>query len=108
MRADKNMAETAQDVFDELWKRYEQVCNDFNQETGPGCPRGPRGLSRYDTTIPERFYNALKVEDKKQQQCSFCHATMGNTIVGKIVAYNDYNFCPMCGRRLEDANGGAE
>ncbi|QFR22521.1 hypothetical protein [Schleiferilactobacillus harbinensis] len=102
------MTETVKDVFDELWKRYELVCSDLELEIGQGCPRGPRGLSGYDMTIRQRFLKALKTESKEQQKCPYCHATMGNKVVGKIVAYNDYRFCPMCGRRLEEANAGAE
>lgn len=100
------MAETAQDVFDELWKRYELVCSDLDLEIGQGCrqgcPRGPRGLSGYDVNIRQRFLKALKAESKEQKKCPYCHAAMGNKVVGKIVAYNDYIFCLMCGRRLEE------
>ena len=95
------MTETVQDVFDELWDRYELVCNNSEIETSQGCPSGPRGLSVYDITIRQRFLKALKEESKEQQKCPYCHTTMGNKVVGKTVTYNDYSFCPMCGRRLE-------
>jgi hypothetical protein len=96
------MAENAQDVFDELWNRYKMACSDFELEIGQGCPRGPRGLSGDDMTIRQRFSKALKAETEVQKSCPCCHSAMRNKIVGKIVAYNDYNFCPMCGRRLEE------
>lgn len=75
------MAETAQDVFDELWKRYELVCSDLELEIGQGCPRGLRGLSGYDMTIRQRFAKAVSQEKgskstpltEKQKKCPYCH-----------------------------------
>jgi hypothetical protein len=122
------MAETAQDVFDELWERYELACNDLKPEFGQGCPRGPRGLSEYDMTIRQRFANALKSKDKKQLECPSCHRGMSlindvqnsgplvtikakDGVCPELSVYDasievEYGaaieYCPMCGRRLEE------
>ena len=122
------MTETVQDVFDELWKRYELACSDLELEIGQGCPRGPRGLSGYDMTIRQRFTNALKVKDKKQVQCPFCHHGVSlindvqnsgplvtikaeDGVLPELSVYDasievEYGtaieYCPMCGRRLEE------
>ena len=122
------MAENAQDVFDELWKRYELACNDSNPEFGHGCPRGPRGLSGDDMIIRQRFLKALKAESEDQKSCPYCHDLekkikttsasyslkfqkdkQFDLLLKRDIDYEpwtvgslEFDYCPMCGRRLEE------
>ncbi|WP_057820001.1 hypothetical protein [Schleiferilactobacillus perolens] len=127
------MTESVQDVFDELWNRYELVCSVLELEIGQGCPRGPRGLSVYDMTIRQRFAKAVSQEKgskstpltEKQKKCPYCHEPFDEIVKnrswdGASIHLNaqdelvsdassngirnsaSVNFCPMCGRRLEE------
>lgn len=122
------MAENAQDVFDELWNRYKLACSDFELEIGQGCPRGPRGLSVDDITIRQRFSKALKAETEVQKSCTYCHDPekkiettsasyslkfqkdkQFDLLLKRDIDYEpwtvgslEFDYCPMCGRRLEE------
>lgn len=75
------MTETVQDLFDELWNRYELACNYSKHEIGQHDSRGPRGLSGYDMTIRTRFAKTVSQEkgaistpfNRKTKKCPYCH-----------------------------------
>jgi RNA polymerase subunit RPABC4/transcription elongation factor Spt4 len=85
------MIETVKDVFEECLERLR-----YRPDNKGGI------FDREAVELHDRFEAALAAETEAQKSCPYCHAAMGNKIVGKIVSYNDYNFCPMCGRRLEE------
>lgn len=124
------MAENAQDVFDELWNRYELACSNLELEIGQDCLRGPRGLSGYDMTIRTRFAKAVSQEKRskstplteKQKKCPYCHEDKDwiadNDVIMHygtdsnglpILDINDHGhwittdaiYCQWCGRKLD-------